>query len=109
MSNQEEKKEEPQMELDNEVLAYLSVRKDELIQSHSEYIEIHPEIREVMNDFISSVLLHKPDNVFVYAKEYFHPFNPTPMQSKPLIVVGPSGVGKKTLIQAVIDKYGDLF
>ena len=31
------------------------------------------------------------------------------MQSKPLIVVGPSGVGKKTLIQAVIDKYGDLF
>ena len=48
------------MDLDNEVLAYLSVRKDELIQSHSEYIESHPEIREVMNDFISSVLLHKP-------------------------------------------------
>ena len=58
------------MELDNEVLAYLSVRKDELIQSHSEYIEIHPEIREVMNDFISSVLLHKPVSSTAYPKNF---------------------------------------
>jgi hypothetical protein len=48
---------------DNEVLAYLSVRKDELIQSHTDYIASHPEIREVLNDFISSVLLHKPVSV----------------------------------------------
>ena len=45
---------------DNEVLAYLSVRKDELIESHEEYIMNHTEIREVLNDFLSSVLLHKP-------------------------------------------------
>lgn len=51
---------EPGMNFDNEVLAYLSVRKDELIESHTEYIASHPEIQEVMNDFISSVLLHKP-------------------------------------------------
>ena len=45
---------------DNEILAYLSVRKEELIESHEAYIESHPEIREVMNDFLTSVLLHKP-------------------------------------------------
>jgi Cdc6-like AAA superfamily ATPase len=45
---------------DNEVLAYLSVRKDELIESHEAYIHEHPEIREVLNDFLSSILLHKP-------------------------------------------------
>lgn len=49
------------------------------------------------------------NDIFVYAKEYFHPFNPAPLQSKPLVVVGPSGVGKGTLLQAVIDKYGYLF
>ena len=49
---------------DNEVLAYLSVRKDELIQSHTDYSASHPEIREVLNDFISSVLLHKPVSSF---------------------------------------------
>jgi hypothetical protein len=45
---------------DNEVLAYLSNRKNDLIDSHEEYILGHPEIREVLNDFLSSVLLHKP-------------------------------------------------
>ena len=45
---------------DNEVLAYLSNRKNDLIVSHEEYIHEHPEIREVLNDFLSSVLLHKP-------------------------------------------------
>merc|ERR1712151_810606 len=91
------------------VLAYLSVRKDELIDSHSVYIADHPEIREVLNDFLSSVLLSKPDDVFVYAKEYFHPFNRTPLKYKPLILVGPSGVGKKTLIDSILKQYGDLF
>lgn len=45
---------------DNEVLAYLSTRKDELMKSHDEWINDHQEIREVLNDFLSSVLLHKP-------------------------------------------------
>ena len=105
---------------DNEVLAYLSVRKDELIQLHEEYILNHPEIREVLNDFLSSVLLHKPvsyeivvilikDDVFVYAKEYFHPFNPTPLRGKPFILVGPSGVGKNTLLTEVLKKYEGIF
>ena len=51
---------EDNVNFDNEVLAYLSVRKDELIQSHSDYQQQHPEIREVLNDFISSVLLYRP-------------------------------------------------
>ena len=49
------------------------------------------------------------NNVFVYAKEYFHPYNPTPLQYKPLVLCGPSAVGKKTLIKAILEKYGDLF
>lgn len=49
------------------------------------------------------------DNIYVYAKEYFHPFNPSPKKSKPLIVVGPSGVGKRTLIEGILSSYGDLF
>ena len=97
------------MNFDNEVLAYLSTRKDELMQQHDEYIADHLEIREVLNDFLSSVLLSKPDDVFVYAKEYFHPFNPTPQKNKPLILVGPSGVGKRTLIDLVLQQYGDIF
>ena len=51
---------EANMNFDNEVLAYLSTRKDELMQQHDQYITAHPEIREVLNDFLSAVLLSKP-------------------------------------------------
>ena len=60
-----------QVNFDNEVLAYLSVRKDELIVSHEKYIQNHPEIREVLNDFLSSVLLHKPVSTFL-SSNYKH-------------------------------------
>ena len=45
----------------------------------------------------------------MYAKEYFHPFNPTPLRGKPFILVGPSGVGKNTLVQEVLNKYKGIF
>lgn len=45
---------------DNEVLAFLSKRKNELIEEHGRYIAEKPEIREVLNDFLSAVLLSKP-------------------------------------------------
>lgn len=51
---------EQNVNFDNESLAYMSTRKDELVESHISYISEHPEIRQVLNDFISSVLLHKP-------------------------------------------------
>lgn len=47
--------------------------------------------------------------MFVFAKEYFSPFNPTPLKGKPIIIVGPSGVGKNTLVKAVLEKYKGVF
>lgn len=96
-------------DFDHEILAYLSTRKQKLIDSHESYISQHPEMREILNDFLSSVLLNKPDDVYLFAKEYFHPFNPTPVKDKPIIICGPFGVGKKTLRKKVLSKYGDLF
>ena len=31
------------------------------------------------------------------------------MTGKPFIIVGPSGVGKNTLVQAALQKYGNIF
>ena len=57
--------------------------------------------------FISNRFLQ--DDVFVFAKEYFSPFNPTPLKGKPIILVGPSGVGKNTLVKSVLEKYNGVF
>ena len=45
----------------------------------------------------------------MYAKEYFHPYNPTPLKEKPFILVGPSGVGKNVLVLEVLKKYEGIF
>merc|ERR1712151_1103478 len=52
----------------------LELREEELRQEHTRYLEQHPELRQVLNDFMSSVLLHRPDHVFDFAKEYFLAF-----------------------------------
>ncbi|CAK0817852.1 unnamed protein product, partial [Prorocentrum cordatum] len=52
----------------------LELREEELRQAHGKYLQKHPELRQVLNDFMSSVLLHRPDQVFDFAKEYFSAF-----------------------------------
>lgn len=83
--------------------------QDELKASHEDYVSEHPELREILNDFMSSLLLSKPDDVYLFAKEYFHPFNPKPVKDKWFIICGPFGVGKKTINNWILEKYPQLF
>mmetsp|Transcript_30465 Transcript_30465/g.53552 ORF Transcript_30465/g.53552 Transcript_30465/m.53552 type:complete len:114 (+) Transcript_30465:73-414(+) len=52
----------------------LELREEDLRKEHAAYLEDHPELRQVLNDFMSSVLLHRPDHVFDFAREYFSAF-----------------------------------
>ncbi|EEQ99396.1 hypothetical protein Pmar_PMAR008381, partial [Perkinsus marinus ATCC 50983] len=35
-------------------------REEELRDEHEEYLRLHPELRQVLNDFIAANLLHQP-------------------------------------------------
>ncbi|XP_062413683.1 ciliogenesis-associated TTC17-interacting protein-like isoform X2 [Pungitius pungitius] len=52
-------------------------RKEELKADHTSYLRRHPEIRALTADFLESLLLRKPDDVFKFAREYFAPFAPS--------------------------------
>mmetsp|Transcript_97750 Transcript_97750/g.273580 ORF Transcript_97750/g.273580 Transcript_97750/m.273580 type:complete len:112 (-) Transcript_97750:190-525(-) len=52
----------------------LELREEELRQEHTKYLQQHPELRQVLNDFMSSVLLHQPEHAFDFAREYFSAF-----------------------------------
>lgn len=94
--------------LDPELKNYYVDIKKNIKQDHTTYIESHPEIRQILNDFMSTLLLHKPEDVFKFTKDYFQFFNKkedgeatqpeVASDIKPLIVVGPSGVGKVSLL-----------
>lgn len=47
---------------------------NDLEDKNKQYLENHPEVKEILNDFISSVLLHTPKDIFVFAQEYFSHF-----------------------------------
>jgi len=97
--------------LDTELKSYYLKVKDEIKKEHVEYLSHHPEIRELLNDFLSSLLLEKPSNVYTYAQEYFSFLNQEKeiKSEKPLIIAGPSGVGKGTLVKWLINTYPDKF
>lgn len=84
-------------------------RKLELEGQHEEYLLQHPELRDLLNDFMTSTLLHQPKDIFLFAREFFSVFNPEPDYFKPLVLAGPSGVGKGTLIKLLTDRYPSLF
>jgi len=52
----------------------LELREEELRQEHTKFLQEHPELRQLLNDFMSSVLLHRPDEVFDFATNYFSAF-----------------------------------
>lgn len=81
---------------DPELKTYFYKIKEEIKLEHIEYIKTHPELKEILNDFITSLLLEKPENIYVYARKYFSFFNVNkkPPHCLPFVISGPSGVGK---------------
>nr|XP_056717480.1 ciliogenesis-associated TTC17-interacting protein [Euleptes europaea] len=50
-------------------------RKEELQASHATYVRRHPELSNLLADFLQLLLLRKPDDVVTFAAEYFAPFS----------------------------------
>jgi len=38
---------------------------------------VHPELRAILADFLQSLLIHKPDDVYQFARDTFAPFATT--------------------------------
>lgn len=57
-----------------------------------------------MADFLSNCLIHKPDDIFKFTKEYFSKFSDKSDLSRCIVVVGPHGVGKNSLIKKLQEK-----
>ena len=63
------------------------------------------QLKQILSDFTSNLLLHKPDDIYSFARDYFttaHSSGVTtsslPLKRKPvpIAIAGPSGVGKGT-------------
>lgn len=91
----------------------LNERKTELKASNTEYLAQHPEIQTMLNDFMCYVLVEKPGNIFEFAKNHFSGIQPTEIKQgpryRPLVISGPSGVGKGSIIKKLQKYYPNMF
>ena len=55
-------------QFDSELKTYYKKIKGEIKKEHQDYMKKHPELREILNDFMSTVLLEKPKNVYEFAQ-----------------------------------------
>ncbi|ESU39657.1 Hypothetical protein DHA2_151242 [Giardia duodenalis] len=47
------------------------LQKEEVTKAHTEYLERHHELKQIVSDFLTSILIDKPTDVYQYAADYF--------------------------------------
>jgi len=79
--------------------------------ANAHYINTHPEVRAALQDFLSAVLLEKPEDVYAFARIHFSQRGKVPKDKllRPLVICGPSGVGKGTLMNMLFEEFGGYF
>lgn len=94
---------------DQELYSYFVQRNATLCEENSSYLMEHKEVKLMINDYLSNILLHKPDDVFNFTKDFFRVLSEKPETNKVLVVVGPQGTGKSLLIEKLMQDYPDKF
>jgi len=85
---------------------YQTIKMEEVGSAMSDF----PQLKGVLNDFVASVLLHKPNDLYHFANNYFSSFHSSYNQKlTPIVICGPSGVGKGTLIEKLMKEFPDKF
>jgi len=59
------------MPLPLDVKAEMQLREEALKAEHQEYLQVHPEVELLMQDFISAALVEQPVDVFDFARGFF--------------------------------------
>lgn len=69
----------------------------------------HPEVKRMLSDYLANILLHKPDDVFKFTKDYYKVLASNGQSDKCVILVGPDCVGKSKLVQELLKEFPEKF
>jgi len=91
-------------------LSKLKEYRNQMKEENNQYLEKHPELRTILDEFVAAIITQKPNDVIKFGEHYFSQLgNNLDIGPSPLVFAGPSGVGKGTLIKMLIDKYPNIF
>lgn len=79
-------------------------------EDNEKYLANHPELNGLLDEYVSAVIANKPNNLIKFSEEYFRSkVEGTKLGPAPLVFAGPSGVGKGTIISALMKRYPSVF
>ncbi|RYG67117.1 hypothetical protein EON64_08165 [archaeon] len=91
-------------------LAKLQEYREAIKEENQKYIEGHPELGQLLDEFVTAVITHKPTDLSKFGYFYFSNLRKNGVTGpSPVVIAGPSGVGKGTLIDRLIAKFPSLF
>ena len=100
---------EEEIQNDQELFSYFRDRNTMLCQDNFNFLMEHPEVKRLLNDYLSNILLHKRDDVFKFTKDYFKFLCDKGESHKLVVLVGPNSVGKTSMIDFIIKEFPDHF
>lgn len=69
-------------------------------------MKAHEELRNLIDDFFTSVLLRKPRNLHKYVADYFSELL---KQQRGIILCGPNGAGKHSIVKKILSEFPKAF
>jgi len=96
--------------MDFETTLQLRETEGAFAKEHNEFLEQHPELHNLVNDFVSECLVRRPSDIYAFASTYFSSFAASDApRFTPIVITGPSGVGKGTLMERLMAENPDCF
>jgi len=90
-------------------LGKLQLEKAQIKNGVNDYLSSHPEFFKYLDEFVSAVLDNQPNNILSFGVDFFSKLDSLRNQahtiSDPLVIAGPSGVGKGTLVSQLMTRY----
>lgn len=94
-------------------LLKLQSEKTQMKNGITDYLSSHPEFFKYLDDFVSAVLDSQPNDILAFGVEFFSKLDTLRNRghsiSDPIVIAGPSGVGKGTLVSQLMARYPKLF
>lgn len=88
----------------------MKVYRNSVAENNKRYVDAHPELQQLLDAFVTAVITHKPPDIINFGLFFFNNirsngrFGPCPV-----IIAGPSGVGKGAIINRLLTTYPDIF